>query len=89
MVVLDNILNSFLIFPAIFAMLMTIVTSFYYIRLVKNVYFEKKYSKVNVNLYSTFYGNIVSILTLLLIYIFINPTAIVTFCSDLLATGLF
>jgi NADH-quinone oxidoreductase subunit N len=67
-------ISSSLIFASVFAILTSVISSYYYIRIIKNLYFEKRENTTFFVPVSRSCSLVMGSSSFLLIYLFINPT---------------
>jgi len=66
-------LGASLFFPALIAILSSVISSFYYIRLIKSLYFEKNQDNSYIYPVSRYCSHLLGLSTFFLIYFFFNP----------------
>lgn len=84
-----SVIEATLYFAALIGIVCSVISTFYYIRIIKVMYFEKKIAG---NLYYpiTYYNSIIiSICAFLFIFLFINPNLIYLICYKMLLTSIY
>jgi NADH-quinone oxidoreductase subunit N len=81
-------ISSSLIFASVFAILTSVISSYYYIRIIKNLYFEKRENTTFFIPVTRSCSLVMGTSSFLLIYLFINPT-LVALLAEKMALCLF
>jgi NADH-quinone oxidoreductase subunit N len=80
LVVFLSVVNSSYLIFVIFTFLTTVISSFFYLRLIKTIFFEKL---INVNLFGSLnytQANVVALSSISLLFFFLNPSLLGIIC---------